>query len=369
MLMVALVSTSSALAMLIAAPIAGWLSDRWGRRPLVMLGLATRVLTGFTSVFAASYEQFLVMEFIGSLGLSFWNTGANVIVADVISPENRGRAVALRTASQRLGILCGPFLSGFLALHFGLRSIFLMNAVTKLAALVIFAIFIAETRRSGVAAAPGGAPQPATERLPVSAFLQRPFLALAGTALVIYLMSQGGAFESLFPLHATRAAALTTVEIGYALSLLNLVSFVISFPGGVVADRWGRKPVLLPGLLLLGAGTWMLAAAGDAWGVMAALFVIGMGDGLATGATLVLAMDLAPPQHRGVFLGVWGLIERSGGVVAPIAMGSVAQAAGIPAAFQTVTVCMVGAFVVMGLFGPETRARRAAVSPPPPVRV
>ncbi len=361
MTMIAFVSTASAFALLIGSPVAGWLTDRWGRRPLVIVGLGVRVLTGFTSFFATSYEQFLMMEFIGSLGLAFWNTGVNVIVADVISPENRGRAIALRTASQRLGILCGPLIAGVLAFNYGLPSIFLLNAGTKLIALLIFAKYIAETRpvvdRSArpVATAAATAPRP-----PLALFLRRPFLVLGFTNFVIYLMSQGGAFESLFPVHVTQAAGLSTVEIGYGLSLLNLVSFLISFPGGVLTDRNGRKAVLLPGMVLLGLGTLLLAGISDYWMVIMALFVIGMGDGLSSGAVLVLAMDLAPPQHRGVFLGVWGFIERSGGVMAPIVMGAIAQGFGIPAAFTTVTACMLVAAAVMGLFGPETRARGQA---------
>lgn len=356
--MIAFVSTASAFAGLIGSPVAGALTDRWGRRPLVIIGLGVRVLTGFTSFFATSYEQFLVMEFIGSLGLAFWNTGVSVIVADVISPENRGRAIALRTASQRLGILCGPLIAGVLAFHFGLTSIFLLNAGTKLIALLIFAKYIAETRPVQAKAVPGAAAAATAVRPPLTVFLQRPFLVLGFTNFIIYLMSQGGAFESLFPVHVTSVAGLSTVEIGYGLSLLNLISFLISFPGGAVTDRVGRKAVLLPGMLLLGLGTFLLAGISDYWMVMVALFVIGMGDGLSSGAVLVLAMDMAPPQHRGVFLGVWGFIERSGGVLAPIVMGAIAQAFGIPAAFTAVTGCMVVAAVVMGLFGPETWVRR-----------
>jgi len=363
LMMIAFVSTASAVASLLGAPVAGWLSDRWGRRPLVITGLLVRVVTGFASFAAGGYWEFLIYECIGSFGLSFWNTGISVIVADVIAPENRGRAIALRTASARLGVLCGPFLSGILAEIFGIRSIFLLNAGSKMVALLIFMAYIRETRPDR--AAPGTAGAPAKpERLPLSTFFKRPFAVLALTSFVIYMVSQGGAFESLFPVHATGAAGLSTVQIGWGLSLLNLVSFLISFPGGMLTDRYGRKPVLLPGLLLLGLGTALLSGISSVWMVMLSLFVLGMGDGLSTGATLVLAMDMAPPQHRGMFLGIWMFIDRLGGVLAPIVMGSVAQVFGIPAAFMTVTGCMVVAFGVMWLLGPETRARRRPAAAP-----
>ncbi len=363
LMMIAFVSTASAVASLLGAPVAGWLTDRWGRRPLVIFGLAVRVFSGVASFFSGSYWEFLAYECIGSFGLSFWNTGISVIVADVIAPENRGRAIALRTASARLGVLCGPLLSGILADMFGIRSIFLLNSGSKMVALLIFCIYIRETRPDRAAAGAAG-PAGKPERLPLSTFFKRPFAVLALTSFVIYMVSQGGAFESLFPVHAAGAAGLSTVEIGWGLSLLNLVSFLIAFPGGVLTDRYGRKPVLLPGLLLLGLGTALLSGINSVGMVMLSLVVLGMGDGLSTGATLVLAMDMAPPQHRGMFLGIWMFIDRLGGVFAPIVMGSVAQVFGIPAAFLTVTGCMVVAFGVMGLFGPETRARRRASAAP-----
>ena len=161
--------------------------------------------------------------------------------------------------------------------------------------------------------------------------------------------------------HARGAAGVTTAQIGWALSLLNLMSFAISFPGGALTDRYGRKAVLLPGLLLLGAGTSLLAGISDYTSVLIALAVMGMGDGLSTGAALVMAMDMAPAAQRGTFLGIWAFIDRTGAVMAPIVMGSIAAAAGIPVAFFTVTGCMVVMFCVMGLFGPETQGRRQAV--------
>lgn len=355
---IGLLSTTSALASLIGAPIAGNLTDRWGRRPLVVLGLTVRVFTGFASVLVTSYEQFFVLEFIGSMGLSFWNTGVNVIIADVTSPENRGRTMALRTASQKLGILCGPAISGILADIFGLRSIFLLNSGTKLIALAIFITYIAETRPDAATRAAGKA----TERLPLSTFFNRRFLVLAMTSFTIYMVAQGGAFESLFPVHARGAAGVTTAQIGWALSLLNLMSFAISFPGGALTDRFGRKAVLLPGLLLLGAGTSLLAGISDYTSVLIALAVMGMGDGLSTGAALVMAMDMAPAAQRGTFLGIWAFIDRTGAVMAPIVMGAIASAFGIPAAFFTVTGCMVVMFGIMWLFGPETQGRKRAAA-------
>ena len=230
--LVSLVTASGAIARLVVAPLAGLLSDRVGRRPMAMAGLAVRSATGVLSFWAVSYEQFLFLEFMGSVGLAVWNTGANVIIADVTVEENRGRAVALRSISSRMGILFGPALAGIMAASFGIRSVFLLNAGGKLASLLIFLFLIKETRPHVAQA-----PSPARAAIPkgpedtrLSLFLTRPFLVVALTTLAVYTLSGGGAFEVLFPLHAREAAGLDTVQIGQMLTLMTVASLLASFP-------------------------------------------------------------------------------------------------------------------------------------------
>lgn len=360
--LVALVSASGAIARLIAAPIAGLLTDRVGRRPLVMSGLALRVLSGILSFWADSYEQFLFLEFAGSIGLAVWNTGANVIIADVTQETNRGRAVALRSISQRLGVLFGPALAGVLAARFGLRSIFLLNAGGKGVALLIFVFLIRETKPTADAARalpPGrtGESVRATpeERASLTAFLTRPFLVVALATLSVWAIGSGGAFEVLFPLHATQAAGLDTVNIGQMVTVLSFASLVASFPNGFILDRIGRKASIVPGLLVLAVAAYLLAGIHDFWTVLIAVVLMGIGEGMAVGSTQVLAMDLAPARRRGAFLGMWQLVNNIGSTAAPLALGAVAQFWDFGTAFTAIAISLVGAALVMAFLGPETR--------------
>lgn len=355
--LVALVSASGAIARLIAAPIAGLLTDRVGRRPLVIAGLAVRVLSGILSFWADSYEQFLFLEFLGSIGLAVWNTGANVIIADVTREENRGRAVALRTISSRLGVLFGPVLAGVLAATFGLRSVFLLNAGGKGVALLIFIFLIRETRPTAEIQPKPESTKVQEERVSLTAFLTRPFLVVALATLAVWAIGSGGAFEVLFPLHATNAAGLDTVNIGQMVTLLSFASLVASFPNGFILDRIGRKASIVPGLLVLALAAYFLAGIHDFWSVLIAVVLMGIGEGMAIGSTQVLAMDLAPAQRRGAFLGMWQLVNNIGSMAAPLALGAIAQFWDFQTAFTGIAICLVGAAIVMAVLGPETRVR------------
>lgn len=365
LLLVALVSATGAIARLVAAPLAGVLTDRVGRRPLAMTGLAVRSASGVLSFWASSYEQFLFLEFLGSIGLAIWNTGANVIIADVTQASNRGRAVALRTVSQRLGVLCGPFLAGLLAATFGIRSVFLLNAGGKGIAFLIFLFLIRETKPVALAPAPsparagGGAYAPRVD-LSLRAFLTRPFLVVVLATLAVYTLSAGGAFEVLFPLHATKAAGLDTVNIGQMITLMSIASLAASLPNGWLLDRVGRKASIVPGLLVFGVAAHLLSGINDFWSVFGAVLVMGIADGMCVGSTQVLAMDLAPAARRGAFLGVWTLVNSAGSVLAPLVLGAVAQFWDFQAAFTGIALFFVLTAVLMGLLGPETRARPEA---------
>ena len=98
------------------------------------------------SIFPPATWSFCSGNSLAALGVSTWNTGSQVLIADVTELENRGRAVAVRSMSVRLGNIAGPFIGALLTTAFSIRSIFLFNVVTKLVVIVITLFLIKETR-------------------------------------------------------------------------------------------------------------------------------------------------------------------------------------------------------------------------------
>lgn len=362
---VALVNITGPITNLVGAPAAGILADRWGRRPMVMAGLGLRAFSSCLEFFLAqSYLEFLLYEFIGSFGLALYTTSATIVVADVSGIGSRGRAVALRTSSQRLGILCGPILAGFLALQFGYRSVFLLNAAGKLAALLIFLFMIRESRPESAAAASATAGRGRRSILPrradFAAFRTWPVAAAMFAVIAVQLISGGGSFEVLFPLHVTNAAGFTTLEIGQTLTITGIATFLVALPNGELVDRIGRKASMLPGMAILALGCYLIANANDYWSVLVAVMLLGVGNGICLGAAQVLAMDLAPEETRGTFLGAWQFVMSLGGIGIPLVIGGMASSTGTGGAFLFIGVVLMIAIPVMGLLGPATKKEPAA---------
>ena len=380
--LVSLIQASNSLAWLVAAPTTGYLTDRFGRKPLTIAGNMLRGVTMVFQYYATNYVQFFVLEFIGGIGVATWLTGSSIIMADITRTENRGRAMAVRTLAMKVGLIAGLFVGGYIARFWGLRFIFLFGAVTKIPIHLLLAWMVKETRPSEapakpaeaeataepeaepaaqaapVAEEPAAPPPPPEEKLGVRYFLRIPVLVLAFAVFTISTVgAPQGVFGSLFPLYSTRTLGLSPADVGQLLSLAGIAGVLISFPNGMLADRFGRKVSMVPGLLLLAVASVSLAGANGYIGLMVAVLIYGLGDGMSLSTSEVTAMDLAPERGRGTFLGIWSVFRNVGGIAAPMLVGTTAQGFGLNTSFLVIGGLAVVSAVIMALFGLETHQR------------
>ena len=353
--LVTVLLASSAIARLVASPITGFMTDRWGRRPLLIMGAGIRGATGILSFFAGSYMEFFVLEFIGGVGIAMWNTSANILIADVTEPHIRGRVVAMRGMSMRAGQVTGPLLGALIAAFFDIRAIFLVNGVAKFLTLFMALYLIKESRTEDAA----GAPQRQGLLLSLAAirpFLGRAFFLVILATFAVSMMGQG-VFSGLLPIYAQELANLNEASIGTLIGLGGLISVFVAFPSGMVSDGYGRKFALVPGLVLLAVSAYLLSHGDNLTMLLIMVSVYGVAWGMSQGTAQTYAMDIAPAQQRGTFLGVWSLFQAAGGFVAPLAVGGLAQFWSFSGTFVVVAAWLAVSAVLVALFAPETRWR------------
>jgi MFS family permease len=355
--LVVLITASNAIAHLVSSPVTGFLTDRIGRKPLVLLGNGIRGVTCVGQFFAESYAQFFILEFIGGFGVAMWSTSSTVAMADFTSMANRGRLMALRGVTNRVGMILGPAAGALIIGLFynDLRYVFLFNAITKIGIHALVFYLAKET-------APEEAREEAKSRtkegkLDLSFFLTRGFLALMITSFALSMMGQQGAFGALFPVQARDEVGLSSAKVGEIMSLAGFVGLLITYPNGWAVDRFGRKPTLIPGLLLLAISAVVLANMTDLTDVYIMVALYGLGSSISMGSSQAFAVDLAPPDRRGAFLGLWTLVQSAGSIMAPLLIGAIATSLGYAPGYLLVAGLLLGSAVFMLLFGPETRAR------------
>jgi MFS family permease len=362
--LVSLITSSNSVARLVSAPVTGWAMDRWGRRPVLIIGVVLRGITALWEFFTESYLEFLILEFIGGIGVAIWATGANILIGDVSDKQNRGMVVATRSFSIKLGTIIGPAIGALLAVMFGLRSIFLFNFVTKIVMLIILLWMMRETRPEPKRHADGKLV--AKAKLDRGLFLNKPFITVAFATIAISSMQQG-VFQALFPVYSQDTVGLPANDIGLMMTFAGITSLIISFPNGWIVDQFGRKASMVPGLMILGLACYLLGLATGYWGVALMVLVYGVGEGMASGSSQTYAIDLAPEENRGAFIGVWSLLQNAGSIIAPISIGLMADAMGFAPTFTIVAIIMAVSALLTWAFGTETysRASRRPVAPTP----
>lgn len=358
--LVTLLISVLALSRMVSGPLTGYLADHWGRKPMAITGAAIRGTASGLVFFTDSFPAFFALEFIGAIGVAMWQTTSQVIVADMSTPENRGRAVATRNTTLRFGQIIGPLLGGLVAGLVSLQAVFFINAASKFIVMGVTWRMVKETRperespKTGDSRTKGNAPEPGVSMRSIVA--TRPFLALAVTTIAIAFMNQG-VFMTLFPIAAKEEAGLDTTQIGTLVAIASTITLLISFPNGVIVDKYGRKASLVPGLVLAGGAGILLALLVDFRTAFMAAAVFGIAQSMTQGANQTYAMDLAPEDKRGAFLGMWTSIQSFGAFIGPLAVGAAVEFWNFSAAFYSVAVLMTTAGIAMAILGPETKGR------------
>ncbi len=348
---------------------AGFLSERFGRRLLLVGGPAITVVGSILSALAPNLWWLLAFRFVSGAGSAMYMTGAMVLLADITSEETRGRLMSLYQGSLLLGVSLGPAAGGFVAQAFGLRSPFFL--VAGLAALAMLWSFgrMPETAKS---TEPGTdnpelplAERPVKSRPApegVLALLTRPdFLLVSLLSLSIFLTRTGGRL-TIVPLVAEDRLGISLGALGLIFTMMTLLNLVTLAPAGTLIDRLGRKAVIVPSALVTGAALLLFAVSGEVWVFVLAAVIHGLGTGIVGPAPAAYVADIAPAGMRGVSMGLYRTFGDAGFVIGPVLLGWIADLSSFGWALAFDAALLIVIAVLFALFARETLSRGAADS-------
>ena len=300
---IGLLTASFALMQFLFAPVWGRLSDRVGRRPVILASLAGTALASLLFGLAgALWLLFLARILDGISGASY--AAAQAYVADVTAPEERARGMGLIGAAFGLGFVIGPALGALFAVvdH---RVPFFVAAGLAATNLTVAARRLPESRRPD-------SPPASYSRLA----LVRAALGSRALAPLVWLSFVGTfgfvAMEATFALLAERRFDFGLAEVGLVFTYIGVVAAVVQGAlVGSVVRRLGEWTTLRAGLVATGAALGLLAATESLWALFPVLLLLAAGSGLTFPTVSALVSHRAPAEDQG---GVLGLLASTGGL-------------------------------------------------------
>ena len=312
-----LLFASFSLAQLICAPLLGRLSDRIGRKPVIVISLiGTAVGSFITGAAGALWVLFAGRIIDGASGGSL--SVAQAAVADIAPEDQRPGLIGMLGAAFGVGFVLGPAIGGLAALG-GPHVPFYVAGVLASINAVAAMIRLPETRR------PRDSVQPKGPRASASSPVLR-HLAIIGFMVVVSFT----AFEATFSLFGDRRFGLT--EASSAAVFLGVGLVLVAVQGGAygrLAERFGPERVFAFGLSLLIAGLAAMAFATVWPALIIALLLLSVGQGCASPSITTLVTEHAHVDRRGEALGYQHSAYGMGRVIGPPIAGAMFDRVGI----------------------------------------
>jgi MFS family permease len=326
-----IVSVSTLTGVFLKLP-SGALSDIYGRRLPLHVGVVAFGLPPFVYPFVSDLNVLTALRFIHGLATAIFAPSALATVAELYK-ERRGAALGTYTACTQSGALLGPFIGGWLVYAAGFPAAFVTAGLFGCLGLIMFFSLRLnppppDVKEKSMAA--------------VAADMWAGFAAVARNRKVLITSSTdaakmiaNGALMAFLPLYGV-SVGLNPGEVGLLFSIQAVTSFLSKPVMGRVSDRIGRQPLILVGLIIC-TGTFVLIAQVAAFPLLLILASgFGFGEAVVSSSSAALVADSSEFKRLGAGMGMQGTIMDIGHASGPLVAGLLIAHLNYQAAFGVI---------------------------------
>jgi MFS family permease len=353
--LVGLVMAASTLTGVVLKLPAGVLSDRVGRRRLLVASSAIFAVLPFGYLGISTLSALVALRFVHGSATAIFSPVASASVADLAPAARRGAWMSSYSTAQGTGQVLGPLMAGYLIATGDFSRAFWIAGIIGIAA----ALIVARLPRAFGTDGPR-VPRPLCMHAIVDAIANRLVLLTSAAQAAQFVLH--GTLNAFVPLYGADVLRLTSVELGWSFGLQTITTLAVRPLMGAVSDRIGRRGIIVTGLLVSVSGVLALSMAASFLTMVAAIVTYATGAAVTTAATSAYITDITPRERYGAAHGVFGTIYDVGDALGPLLAGILVAALGYAGMFRVMASIVALTTLAFSL---GTRAPRAA----PPIGV
>lgn len=342
-------------ARLIGDLLGGAVVDRRGERWTAVTGMAVVAIASSATAAAPNFVAALVAWGVAGVGSAVLFAALFSYVLKAARRGRMARTLSFFYGAFNIGIIAGGGVGGVLADRFGLSAPLYAYSVVLVVGIVAYLSFVPVLPRSAPpeeevspVAEATGFQTPAPSSMPMRELFRLPGFGTALFLNLVYLWMVAAIFNTLLPLFATDELGMSPAGIGLMFAIAVGAEFFVLFPAGSLADKHGRRAVMLPALIGLTIMIVVLGSASTAVVLTIYLALLAVASGFAGVPPAAILSDVVPQEHSGRGTGVFRFFGDLGFLFGPLLAGVLSKSFGFQAAFAaTAVVPAIGALLVL----------------------
>ena len=293
----------------------GYLVNRFGYFKPMALGVALTAIANVLTVWAYTPGYLIAMRAVMGLGAPLFFAVSMTLIINMFSVEKRGSAMGLFQGIEFIGTIVGSGLSGAIIEQIGFHNGFLLSAVL---AVVAFFLLVAPASIRNETHSSVGDSKLKVSDLP-KVITNRILLFMGVITLASFTMNNGLIF-TVYPLFANESLGLSLTDVGFIMGARS-VGYVISlFILGRISDMYGRKPVLIFGIVSTSLFLVLLSSVSAFTPIAGVMAIVGFTSGAIWIVGPVISAEAVDPSKIGAAVGVYRTFFDLGSVFGPIIM-------------------------------------------------
>jgi MFS transporter, DHA1 family, multidrug resistance protein len=328
------------LARLVGDLLGGTVIDRRGERWTAIVGMAFLAVCSSATAAAPNFAMAVVFWALAGVGSAVVFASLYSFVLKAAPSDKVGRTLSFFYGAFNAGVIVGGAVGGILAGELGLVAPLYGYTVILVGGILVYIRFVPRippsrspdvdieaTSESASFEAPRPSSRPVRELLRLPGFLTTLFLSMT------YLWMVAAIFNTLLPLFASQELGMSTTAIGVTFAVGVAAEFIVLFPAGSLADRIGRRKVMLPSLAGLAVITAVMGTAPSALVLTIYLAILAVFSGFAGVPPAAMLSDIVPPEQSGRGVGMFRFCGDIGFSLGPLIAGAASKSFGFNAAF------------------------------------
>ena len=316
-----------ALSQLPLMPFIGRLSDRFGKRPFLWIGLLVYALAAVGYFWSPGYKELVFFRVISGIGSAMVIPTAFAYVGELAPRGHEGRYMGLFNIAMIAGFGIGPMMGGIVHDSLGMDATFIsMGVLSSLGFLVAF-FFLPSRRPSSIE---GGSGEPST---PFSTMFKDNSIRGIITFQMVFGLSFG-AMLAFLGIYMTSVLDTSLALVGVAMSVRALQNGTLAYPFGWLADRVNRVFLASLGLTVMAAGTLSIPWIGSFALLLGVFMVMGTFESMAIPSINAITVERGRVYGMGSVMGVFNTGMSLGLVIGSLAGGAIEDSFGIGWVFR-----------------------------------